>query len=146
MRNRLFNVKLINFIPRFILFFGVSLLVLTWVNNLISDINITFVATLTNIPLHLALAHAFVFATTESVIFQGYLTDRLGVVGSSMIAGLFHLFIWPGSLVLVFIGATILFLIFSYVHWYFKKNDNDFGPVIAFHSAYNFTKLVTFGG
>jgi hypothetical protein len=148
-RNKLFSVRLIDFAPRFLMFFSVSIILFYFMLQFIDPTGSSIFTLLTDIPVWLAIIHAFVFATTESVIWQGFLDYKVGVPASAFIAGLFHWGIWEGSAFVVIPAATLLFLFFSFVNWYFRKNTNDVVPAVAVHTAWNLVKLgslVALGG
>ena len=140
-RNKLFNVKLTEFLPRFLLFFVVFIVFFYFTLQLVDPLGAGFFDLVKSVPLWLAVIHSLVFATTESAIWQGWLDERIGVPWSSMLAGIFHLGIWSGGAVIVFLGATGLFMFFSFVHWLARKSKKDLAPVIGCHSAFNFVKL-----
>ena len=140
-RNKLYNISFFKSLPRFLLFFGSSLIVFYLILGVVDPLPNVLFGIASGIPIWILIVHAFVFATVESAFFQGYLDQRIGIFGSCITAGLFHMLIWSGSPLQNFIGASFLFLIFSTCHWYFRKNTNDLIPVIAIHTAYNFIKL-----
>jgi membrane protease YdiL (CAAX protease family) len=141
LRNKLFNVKLISFLPRFLLFGAVSFVGLFFVAKFLGSTTGSAFSMLSQIPLWLAVIHAFVFATTESVIWQGFLDYKIGHPWSELTAGLFHFGIWSGGAFVVIISAALLFACFSLVNWYFRKNKNDLAPAIGTHTAWNILKL-----
>lgn len=141
MRNKLFNVKFIRFLPRFFIFFVVSLLIYYFILKYFDPFEETLFGLLGNVPIWLAVIHALVFATTESVIWQGYLDQKIGHPWSEISAGLFHWGIWSGGAIIVIVSATVLFGIFSLVNWYFRDDLNDVAPAIGNHTAFNFVKL-----
>lgn len=142
LRNKLFNVKLTRFLPRFIFFFIIFMFffyyILKWIDPLQGS---TFFQMMQNVPLWLAIIHAFTFATTESIVWQGFLDLKIGIPWSSITAGVFHYGIWEGSFLVVVLSASLLFLFFSFVHHQLKKGKNDFAPVIGCHAAFNFVQL-----
>jgi len=142
LRNKLFNVQFLKFLPRFLLFSIGAYLVFYFILQNVNPFGSTAYTLLSNIPVWLALVHAFVFATTESIIWQGYLDEKLGRPASCLSAGLFHFGIWSGGLIFVAALAGLLFLFFSFIHWYFRKNPSDFAPVIGVHFGYNMVKLM----
>lgn len=149
MRNKLFNIKLTDFIPRFIIFLIPSLIFFSIILTRIENVVVSPFDLISQVPLWLGLTHALTFATTESVIWQGYLDHKIGHPWSEMTAGIFHLYIWTGTPLIVFISATLLFAMFSIFHWRFSKSRKDLAPVIAFHTAFNIIKLgllITLGG
>lgn len=145
LRNKLFNVKLLSFIPRFLFFFISGLVIFYFITSFV-DPGATggLLSLLAGVPLWLAVIHSFIFATTESVIWQGYLDEKIGQPWSALTAGFFHFGIWSGGVFFVIIGATLLFLMFSYINWRFKQNRHDLAPAIGTHAAYNIIKLGVF--
>ena len=140
-RNQLFSVKFFKSLPRFFIFFGLSLFGFYILLSFFDPIQSNFFTLLENIPLWLACIHALVFATTESAIWQGFLDHKIGHPWSELSAGVFHYGIWSGGAVVIIISATLLFAFFSLTNWYFRKNKTDIIPVIAIHTAFNFVKL-----
>lgn len=140
------------FVP-FVVVFLASLFGLAILLGVVDPFPAHILAILMGIPAYLLLIHAFVFATVETSFWQGILDSKIGVLGSAITAGVFHMFIWEGSLVLNFFGATFLFMVFSYVNYrgqkYFIKRGISkkvafalaLIATIAFHTAYNFIKL-----
>jgi hypothetical protein len=143
LRNKLFNVKLLKFLPRFFLFAVASFVIFFVLLTRIDVISFSMFGVLSKIPLWLAVVHSLVFATTESVIWQGYLDQKIGHPWSELSAGVFHFGIWTGGAVVVILSAGLLFALFSVVNWYFRKNKNDLAPAIGTHTSYNFVKLIT---
>jgi membrane protease YdiL (CAAX protease family) len=77
--------------------------------------------------------------TTEEVFFRGFLVNRIGILQSTALFAVLHIFY--GSLAEV-VGAFILGLILAYG---FKKSQNIF-PLIGAHLLYNiFALLFIFG-
>jgi len=150
MRNKLFDVKFIDFLPRFFLFFIFFLFFFYFVlRGTVGSMTASMFDIFSSVPLWLGLVHALTFATTESVIWQGYLDEEIGHPWSELSAGAFHLFIWTGSAVIVVISATILFAFFSLVNYYWAKGKKDLTPAIGCHTAFNIIKLgiaISFGG
>lgn len=147
MRNKLFNVKLIKMLPRLLIFFGISLLLFWVILAKTARIDIMYTQIMTSIPLHLAIAHAFLFATTETVIWQGYLDESIGRVASGISAGIFHMYIWAGAPIIALVGATLLFWFFSYINLRWRQSKDDLAPALGSHIAYNYVKLaVVLGG
>lgn len=142
MRNKLFNVPIIKFLPKMAMwtgiFFGIFWVILTNVDPFSNSI----ISAIQGIPIHLALAHAFTFAVSESIIWQGYLDEATNPYVSALIAGAFHMFVWSGAPLLVVFTAGALFLGFSAVHWYLGKKGTDFSAVIGAHAAYNGVKII----
>lgn len=86
------------------------------------------------------------FEINNSTIWQGYLDhpeSKVGQPWSSLIAGIFHIFVWQGTKLFIFISASILFAIFSLINWYFRKDKDDLAPAIGFHTAYNHLKMLS---
>lgn len=144
MRNKLFNVKLTKFVPRFLIFFFVSIVIFYVILTGFDPFDFRFFEVLSNVPIWLAMIHAMVFATTESVVWQGYLDHKIGAPWSQLTAGVFHVGVWTGSFLFVTFSAGFLFMIFSLTNWYFRKNKDDVIPAIGVHSAFNFVKLGVF--
>jgi hypothetical protein len=141
MRNALFNTRLVDFLPRFLVSCGLFLVFFYFVLAVTGGLfTVSLFQILGSVPLWLALIHALTFATTESVIWQGYLDYEIGHPWSEMVAGLFHLFIWTGAPIIVFISATILFAFFSLVNLYYGSK-NDLAAVIGCHFSFNIVKL-----
>lgn len=142
LRNKLFDVRFIDFLPRFIIysviFLGLWYLVLVKVYDPLGPSSFSLIA---NVPLWLAAIHGLTFATIESVIWQGYLDEKIGRPASAITAGIFHVYIWTGTPLIVIFSAGLLFLIFSFVHWRFRQSKKDFAPVIACHFAFNVIKI-----
>lgn len=145
MRSKLFNIETFKFLPRFILFYIPSTLLLSQLLKIISPEGLIFGA-LWELPKWLLFVHGFVIATIESTIWQGYLDHPESNVGqpwSSLIAGVFHLFVWKGTKIFIFISASLLFALFSFINWYFRKDKDDLAPAIGFHTAYNHLKMLS---
>lgn len=140
-RNKLFKVKLIHFIPRFLIFFVISLFIFIVVLARVDPLGPAAYQILASVPLWLLILHALVFATTESAIWQGFLDEKIGRVPSAIVFGLFHLSMWPGNSLFVVFSAALLCTFFSYVNWRFRTSKNDLVPAIAVHTAYNLVKL-----
>ena len=140
-RNKLYNISFFKSLPRFFLFFGIALIGFYFLLGVSDPFPDTALNILKGVPTWILVIHAFVFATIESAFFQGYLDKKIGIFGSVVTAGLFHMLIWAGLPWQNFLGASALFLFFSSAHWYFRKNTDDLIPVIAIHTAYNFIKL-----
>lgn len=145
LRNKLFDVNFFKFIPRFFLYLIPFLFIFYFLLIYFDPLYQTSLNQLMqNVPLWLALIHALTFATTESIIWQGFLDEKVGLPWSSLIAGIFHYGIWEGTGIFVILSASLLFLFFSFIHWYFRKNNKDFAPVIACHTAFNLVKIGIF--
>ena len=140
-RNKLYNIPFFRSIPRFLLFFVGALLFFYLIFGVIGSFPDTALSVLKGIPTWVLIVHAFVFATVESAFFQGFLDYKIGIFGSVISAGFFHMLVWTGTPLMNFIGASFVFLFFSSAHWYFRKNKSDLIPVIAIHTAYNFLNL-----
>lgn len=140
-RNKLFNISFLGSMLRFFLFLFPSLFFFYFLNFYIDPTGENLFSILSTVPVGIALIHAFVFATVESAIWQGFLNEKVGVLGSSLIAGLMHMYVWQTTPLFAIFGATLLFLFFSYVDYRFRLNKNDLIPVIAVHTAYNVIKL-----
>lgn len=141
LRNKLFEVTVIKFVPRFLLYFIACFTLFYLISNFIDPLQFSMIVVLKNIPLWLAVIHALIFATTESVIWQGYLDDKIGHPWSELTAGVFHWGIWSGGALVVIPSAALLFMMFSGINWYFRNSKNDLVPAIASHTAFNFVKL-----
>lgn len=145
MRSKLFNVETLKFIPRFLLFYIPSVLLLSQLLKIISPEGLIFGA-IWELPKWLLFVHGFIIATIESTIWQGYLDHPESNVGqpwSSLIAGIFHIFVWKGTKIFIFISASLLFALFSFINWYFRKDKDDLAPAIGFHTAYNHLKMLS---
>jgi hypothetical protein len=140
-RNRLFNVKFVKLFPRIALFFCVFLVIFYFMFHIVDPLEQSLFGVLRNIPFWLAVVHAFVFATLESAVWQGYLDYELGHPWSELTAGVFHWGVWTGGAFIVIPSAALLFAVFSGVNWYFRKDKNDIAPAIGTHIAFNFVKL-----
>lgn len=140
-RNKLFDVKLVDFVPRFLIFFFGSLFVFYLLLTYVDPLNTPIFSLLSAVPTYLLILHAMVFATTESAVWQGFLDDKLGHPWSELSAGIFHYGIWTGSPLIVIPSAGLLFAGFSYVNFRFRNSKNDLVPAIASHTAFNFVKL-----
>ena len=143
-RNMLFDIKLTKFLPRFALYFFVSLIFFYLILTKFDPLSLSSISQLSTVPLWLALTHGLTFATTESVIWQGYLDKKLGQPWSALSAGVFHMFIWSGGAFFVILTAGLLFLFFSLVHYYFDKSDRDLAATIGCHTAFNYVKMGLF--
>ncbi len=146
LRNKLFNVKFTKFLPRFAIFFFSFLFIFYFVLNWADPTGSSFMGVLSNVPLWLAVIHALTFATTETVIWQGFLDEKIGHPWSELTAGIFHLFVWTGSAVVVIITASMLFAFFSLVNLYFRNSKNDLAPAIGCHTAFNIVKVGLMAG
>ena len=143
-RSKLYSISFFKSLPRLFLYIFGSLVFFYFLLNLVDPFPSVVSSILENAPWWLLIVHAFVFATIESSFWQGYLDERIGIVWSAFSAGLFHMFIWFGLILMNFIGASILFFMFSGFHYYFsvrRGKKNDLIPVIGFHTAFNFVKL-----
>lgn len=140
-RNKLFDVKLSNFLPRVLIFWGVGLIAFSIILSKVNIEPVGIINLIKGVPLWVLIIHAFVFATTESALWQGYLDQKIGHPASEISAGLFHLSVWQGPAILVVLGAGLLFMLFSYVNYKFKNGSKDLAPAIGTHTAYNFVKL-----
>lgn len=158
-RNKLFNIQLKKFIPIYLIFFVGFLIFFWFILTIFNPIQQSAFSLLAGVPVWLAMSHAFIFATTETVFFQGYLDGAIGIPASPIVAGIFHLFIWSGAWWVVIIGATALFLFFSFVNWYIRTKgffgwikgtiSNGLIATMACHGAFNAVQLglfVSIGG
>lgn len=141
LRNKLFDIRFIDSVPRLLMYFFFGLIFFYFLLSFVDPLEGSLFGILSAIPLWLAAIHAFVFATIESVVWQGYLDYKVGLIASPLIAGIFHYGVWTGGAFLVIFSAGLLFLFFSTVNWYFRVNKNDVIPAIGVHTAYNFIKL-----
>jgi len=141
MRNKLFNVKIMDFLPRFCFFFVMFLVLFHYILTYIDPLTGSQFAQLSIVPLWLIGVESLVFAMTESIIWQGYLDEKIGQPWSAISAGIFHYGVWTGGVLFVVLGAGALFMFFSIVHWYCKQNSSDMAPVIGCHTAFNCVKL-----
>jgi hypothetical protein len=143
-RNKLFDVTVVEFVPRFMLFFIPSLFIFYGIMNFVDPLQYTLFGILSNVPIWLMMTHALVFATIESAVWQGYLDQKVGHPWSELIAGIFHYGVWAGAAFIVIPSAALLFAIFSVANWYFRNSQKDLAPAIAVHTAFNFVKLGIF--
>jgi hypothetical protein len=141
LRNKLFDVKFIKFLPRMLIFTIVSSAIFMLLIHKIDPLAQSTFGAISTLPIWLVLVHCITFATTESIIWQGYLDNQIGQPWSALTAGFFHWGVWSGGALVVIIGAGILFTIFSLVHYYLKKNNSDFAPVIGVHTGWNLVKV-----
>lgn len=148
-RSKLSKVSLLKAVPVFLVVLLVSFFLLSLLLGIRDPLPEILITTLIGVPLYLQMINALVFATVESSFFQAFLDGKIGILGSVIVAGVFHMFIWSGSLLFNFLGASLLFLVFSTVYFYSKR---VVGPVmavvvvIAFHTAYNLVKYkIAFG-
>jgi hypothetical protein len=146
-RNKLYNVELLRFFPRFILFFLVGVTGFFILLQYYDEFGNSLLNVLNTVPVWLALIHAFVFAAVESAIWQGYLDGKIGHPASELVAGFFHWGVWSGGAISVIISAGLLFTVFSLANYFFADNKNDLAPAIGIHAAWNVVKLgLLFGG
>lgn len=142
-RNRAFNQKFLVFLVRFMIFFPLAFGLFYFIGNIINPFDGGIFQLLSGVPLWLAGIHLFTFATTETLVFQGYLDEKIGRPASALLAGFFHVFIWGGPILYVTISAGALFALFTIVNIMFRKNKDDFTPAIATHTGFNIWKLGT---
>lgn len=140
-RAKLFDIKFVDFLIRGSVPFVISLFAFFYLFTYFEPADYTLFDVLSNVPTWLLILHAFVFATLESAIWQGYLDQKVGHPWSELVAGVFHWGIWSGGAVIVIFSASLLFALFSYVNYRFSINKNDIVPAIAVHTAFNFIKL-----
>jgi hypothetical protein len=140
----LFRTPFFKNIPRFLFYFAISFFV-TYSLFRVSGVSFlsSAVSIFAGVPLYLMMIHAFIFATVESMFWQGFLDKRVGILFSALIAGLFHMFIWEGGVLTNLFASAFLFFIFSTAHHYINKSykSENLVPVIAIHTAYNFIQL-----
>jgi hypothetical protein len=141
LRNKLFNIRLLDFLPRFVFFFAVFLAIFYFLLGWLEPLPSSFTHLLGSVPIWLAMIHGFTVAVTESVVWQGYLDEQLGHPWSELSAGAFHLFVWSGQAFFVILGAGLLFALFSIVNYFYRINKDDLAPAIGVHTAYNYMKL-----
>jgi hypothetical protein len=140
-RNKLFNVKFIKFLPRLFLFTLGGIIVFYFLLARFELESGGLFDLISNVPIWLMFIHGLIFATTETAIWQGYLDEKIGQPWSAIVAGLFHWGVWTGSAFFVIITASLLFMMFSLVNWYFRKDKDDLAPALGVHFAYNLIKL-----
>lgn len=144
-QSKLAKVKLISAIPVFLVCFVLVYFLFVYLFGLYDLFpNPLFVA-LVGVPFYLQALNVFVFATIETSFWQGLLDRKLGILGSILTAGFFHMFIWDGTLLLNFIGASVLFFVFSLVNFYARRYVSSGMAliiVIAVHSAFNLIKYL----
>lgn len=140
-QNVLYNQKLIKFIPSFIMYLIIFMIIFSIVLGFFDVTNINNFSIVKQLPIWLALSHALIFAVSESVLWQGYLDHIMGVPASALIAGIFHMFVWNGVWYLNIIFSALLFVFFSFIHFWLGNKNKNLAPVIACHTAYNFVVL-----
>ena len=140
-QSKLTNISVWKAIPIFAIFFFATLLILYFLLGFANPFPQTFLSVLAGVPLWLLICMAFIFATVETSMFQGILYKQAGFIGSAIIAGFFHMFVWTGSLMTNLLASTGLFLTFNLCHHWFDKKGKTLIPVIAIHTAYNFIIL-----
>jgi hypothetical protein len=158
LRSKLKDVSLLKATPYVLLSALFSFFFFSFLLGLSDPLPATLLSALVGVPLYLQLVNGLVFAVVETSFWQGHLDNNIGILGSMMVAGLFHMFIWTGSLLSNFIGASLLFGVFSLVNFYAKNFFIRSGVssklsvalalviTIGFHAGYNFAKFkVMFG-
>jgi len=91
-----------------------------------------------NYPGYLLFIIVAIRSTTEEIFFRGFLVKRIGVLASSLIFGLSHIFY--GSIAEV-AGALILGLILAIAY----ERFGNLTPNIITHIVYNFFALTVLG-
>ncbi|MBI2670599.1 CPBP family intramembrane metalloprotease [Candidatus Woesearchaeota archaeon] len=142
-RSKLFNLSFFKNVPRFIAYLFGAIIFFTFILVKFDPLGTTGFKLLAGVPLTILFIHAFVFATSEETFFRGFLNDKIGIIWSSVLFGVFHYTVWLGSWIAVF-GGALLGLFFSYIHYRFSANKNDQVPEIAVHTGYNAVKLGMF--
>lgn len=142
-RSKLSQISLLKAMPIFLFTTFVSFVVLGFFLGVRDPLPETFISVLIGLPVYIQLSNAFIFATVESSFWQGWLDGKIGILGSSLVAGFFHMIVWPGPLLFNFIGATFLFFVFSQFNRFFSKR---WGVVVGLvmtigvHTGYNLVK------
>ena len=154
---KLEQVSLIRALPFFLVSVFLSFFLFSFIFGFV-DVPQDIFASLQAVPFYLLLANALIFAFVETSVWQGVLDEKIGILGSVIIAGLFHMFLWTGSLFGNFIGSAILFFSFSMFNFYAVKVLSRNGIpqklsvvlglvlTIGFHAGYNMAKYRVFFG
>lgn len=149
LRSRLFDVRFFRAMLIFVPYFFGTLIVLYFLFGLVNPFPNIVLSIFTGMPFWLLSAYAFIFSTIETTFWQGYLDEKIGILGSFLFAGIIHMFIWTGPLWLNFLGASALFFIFSSLNYWFgfrpgasrEAKTTSLIKTNAVHTAYNFIKL-----
>lgn len=148
-RSKLRGISLIKAIPIFLGVGLVSFFLIGFLLGIRDPLPHVLISTLIGVPLYLQLINSLVFATVETSFFSGYVQEKYGLVLMVILAGIFHMFIWPGSLLFNFLGSSLLFLVFGIIYFYAKRAWGSAVAVvitIAVHTAYNLVKYKLFFG
>lgn len=140
----LFKTPFFKNIPRFLLYFTGAFVVTYYLFQVVgASVFGSAVSIFKGVPTLLLMSHAFIFATVESMLWQGFLDKRVGILISCLIAGVFHAFIWSGYWVVNLFASAFLFFVFSVLNFYINKgySKENLVPIIAIHTAYNFIQL-----
>lgn len=143
LRAKLQKISLIKALPYFLFTIAISFFVVSFFLGIVDPLPQTLIATLIGVPFYLQLVNALIFGVVEGSLWQGHLDEKIGIFGSVIVAGFFHMFIWEGNFLVNFIGASVLFLFFSVSYYFLKKR---FSVVIALvisigiHVGYNLAK------
>lgn len=143
-RSKLFNVSTIKFIPRYILFFLPAFFLFAQLFNRLDILNADgLVSVFLTLPKWLFFIHFFVFVVIESTV-QVWAEEhsKLGRLGTALVLGAMHVYVWVGPALLNFALASLLFLFFSYINWRFRKDKNDLAPLCGVHSGYNVAQMI----
>ena len=134
LKSSMFGTPLRKALPKFLLFFFGTLIILLPLSGLLLNANYLKL-NLGNLPIGLIFLQVFVVAFSEESIFRDVLGNRIGQIFSSILFALFHYVVYMGNIISMFIafGAGMLF--------FFIKNKFGHGidstPNIAVHAAIN---------
>lgn len=142
--SKLSKISLIKSLPIFIFSFILFYFLIGILLNLYNPLPTSLLTGLVAVPLSVQLINSLIFSVVETSFFQVFLHEKIGIFGSVLSAGIFHIFVWNGSILINFIGASFLFLIFSLFYYYTEKKFGLIAVVltIAFHGAYNMVRYV----
>lgn len=158
LRSKLKNISLLRALPYFAFAIIASFFVFSLLLGLVDPLPQTLMAVLTGIPLYLQVSNALVYGVVETSTWQGVLDPKIGILGSMIVAGFFHMFIWQGGLFQNFLGSALLFGFFSFSNVYMRNKllKWNFKPQLAvalalvitigIHVGYNLAKYrIIFG-
>lgn len=140
-RERLFKVSTFAFLTRFVLFFIPFLVIFSIIFGFAGVEGSGLFTALATFPLWQFIIMIFMFVTIESLV-QVWAMDRVGWLPTSILFGVLHMFVWTGTNLFNVIASTIIFIIFSFVHYRFRKNDADLAPLIGVHGGYNIAQMI----
>ena len=153
LRTKLSDISFIYSLPFLLVSTFLSFLFFTFLLNLSDPLPSAFLYGLAGIPVYIQLSNSLIFSVVETSFWQGHLDQKIGILGSMITAGFFHMFIWNGSLFVNFIGASLLFGMFSLVNVSSRRllKSNGFSSsravvlslilTIGFHAGYNMAKF-----